>query len=155
MECLWGEAVSGNLIKPRKTSKRKQIENNEDTKNAGCMLSCFSHVWLFVTLWSVAHQTPLSMGFSRREYWIALLYPPPGDLPDPGTEPTSLTSPELAGGFFTTGTTWEACLLIFKFQQVFIDCLLNHRAHHANCWSWHKKVCPYSWEKWTLCLWTD
>ena len=72
-------------------------------------------------------------GILREEYWSGLPFPPPGDLPDPGTEPTSLTSPALAGGFFTTGTTWEACLLIFKFQQVFIDCLLNHRAHHANC----------------------
>ena len=61
-----------------------------------------------MTLWTVAHQTPLSMGFSRREYWIALLYPPPGDLPDPGTEPLSLISSALTGGFFTTCTTWEA-----------------------------------------------
>ena len=48
------------------------------------------------------------MGFSRQEYWSGLPCPPPGDLPNPGMEPTSLTSPTLAGGFFTTGTTWEA-----------------------------------------------
>ena len=49
-----------------------------------CMLSRFSGVWLFVTLWRVAHQAPLSMGFSRQEYWSGLPCPPPGDLPDPG-----------------------------------------------------------------------
>ena len=75
----------------------------------GCaVLSRFSHVQLFVTPWTAAHQAPLSMRFSRQEYWNGLPCPPPGDLPDPGMEPTSLRSPALAGGFFTTGTTWEA-----------------------------------------------
>ena len=58
-------------------------------------------------LWTVACQVPLSMGFSRKEYRIGLLCPPPGDLPDPGIEPTSLTLPALAGGFFTASTKWE------------------------------------------------
>ena len=48
------------------------------------------------------------MGFSRQEYWSGLPYSPPGDPPNPGIEPTSLESPALAGGFFTTSTTWEA-----------------------------------------------
>ena len=69
------------------------------------MLSHFSRVQPFVTLWTVAHQAPLSMGFSRQEYWSGLPYLPPGDLPDPGIEPTFLESPALAGGFFTTSTT--------------------------------------------------
>ena len=56
----------------------------------------------------VAHQAPLSMRFSRQEYWSRLPCPPLGDLPDPGIEPTSLTSPALVGGSFTTSTTWEA-----------------------------------------------
>ena len=55
-----------------------------------CMLSHFSHVQLFVTLWTIACQAPLSMGFSRQEYKSGLLCSPPGDLPDPGTEPTLL-----------------------------------------------------------------
>ena len=67
-----------------------------------CVLSCFSCVQPFVTLWTVAHQAPLSMGFSRQEYWSGLPYLPPGDLPDPGIEPTFLEFPALAGGFFTT-----------------------------------------------------
>ena len=74
-----------------------------------CMLSCFSHVQLFATLWTVTCQAPLSTGFSKQEYWSGLpCPPPPGDLPDPGIEPASLTSPELAGRFFTTNATWEA-----------------------------------------------
>ena len=63
---------------------------------------------LLVTPWTLAHQVPLSMGFSRQEYWSGLPCPPPGDLPNPGIEPTSLISPALAGEFFTTNVTWEA-----------------------------------------------
>ena len=73
-----------------------------------CVLSGFSHVQLFATLWTVARQAPLSRGVSREEYCNGLPCPPPGDLPDPGIEPASLTSPALAGGFFTTSATWEA-----------------------------------------------
>ena len=68
-----------------------------------CMLSRFSHVWLFVTLWSVACQVPLSMGFFRQEY---------GDLPDMGIKPTSLMSPKLGGRFFITFAIWEAQYLL-------------------------------------------
>ena len=68
-------------------------------------LSC---VRLFVTPWTVAPQAPLSMGFSRQEYWSGLPLPSPGGLPDPGIEPRSLVSPALAGGFFTTRATWQA-----------------------------------------------
>ena len=67
-------------------------------------LSC---VRLFETLWTVAHQFPLPMGFPRQEYWSVLTCPPPGDLPNTGIEPASLTSLALTGGFFTTSTTWE------------------------------------------------
>ena len=76
-------------------------------------LSCFTYVLLFVTLWTTAHQAPLSMGFSRQEYWSRLPCPPPGDLPDPGIKLASLMSPALAGGFFTTNT---ACTAQFKSQ---------------------------------------
>ena len=69
-----------------------------------CVLSCFSHVQLFATLCTVAHQAPLS----RQEYWNGLPFPSPGDLPNPGIEPKFLQSPALAGRFFTTSTTWEA-----------------------------------------------
>ena len=73
------------------------------------MLSRFSRVRLFVTLRTVAPQASLCMGFPRQEYWSGLPCPPPGDLPDPGIESPSLVSPALAGRFFTTRVTWEAC----------------------------------------------
>ena len=72
------------------------------------VLSHFSSVLLFVTLWTVAHQAHPSIGFSRQEYWSGLPCPPPGDLPDPGIKQASLLSPALAGRFFTTSTTREA-----------------------------------------------
>ena len=75
-----------------------------------CVLSHFSSVHLFAIPWTVACQAPLSLGFSRQEYWSELPCPPTGDLPDPGIESTSLMSPVLVGGFFTTTGTWEALM---------------------------------------------
>ena len=64
-----------------------------------CVLSHFSRVWLFVTLWTTDPQAPLSMGFSRQEHWSGVPCPPcEGDLPDPGMEPVSLKSPALEVG---------------------------------------------------------
>ena len=78
-----------------------------------CALSCFSHVRLFATLWTVAHQAPLSMGFfSRQEFWSGLPCPPPGDLPDSGIEHLPLRSPALVIGIFTTRATWEALFIM-------------------------------------------
>ena len=74
------------------------------------VLHHFSRIRLFASIWTVAHQAALSMGFSilqvRILEWVAC--PPSGDLPDPGIEPVSLMSLALAGGFFTTSATWEA-----------------------------------------------
>ena len=77
-----------------------------------CLLNHFSCVQLFLTLWIVAHRASLSMGFSRQEYQSGLPRPPPGDIPDPGIEPVSLTSPALASRFFTTSAIWEAQVYI-------------------------------------------
>ena len=66
-----------------------------------CMLSR-----LFGIPWTVAHQTPLSIGFSRQEYWSGLPCPSLGDLLDPGIKPSSLVSSALADRFFTTSATW-------------------------------------------------
>ena len=71
------------------------------------MLSRFSSVQLCATPWTTACQAPLSIGFSRQEYWSGLPCPPPGDLPDPEIEPMSLTAPAMAGKFFTTSATWN------------------------------------------------
>ena len=80
--------------------------------NLHSILCMFVHAqllsfWLFETPWTVAHQAPLSMGFSRKEYYSGLPFPSPEDLLDPGMEPVSHRSPALAGGFFTISTTWE------------------------------------------------
>ena len=72
------------------------------------VLSHFSSVGLFATLWAVACHAPLFMEFSGQEYWSRLPFPSPGDLPHPGIKPTSLKSLALAGRFFTTSTTCEA-----------------------------------------------
>ena len=70
--------------------------------NTHICVPSLSHVPLFATPRTVAHQAPLSMGFSRQEYWRGVPFPTPGDLPDPGVEPKSLSFPALAGRFFTT-----------------------------------------------------
>ena len=59
------------------------------THTRAYVLSCFSHVWLCGTLWTVACQTPLPMGFPRQEYWSGLPFPSPGDLSHPGIKPLS------------------------------------------------------------------
>ena len=56
-------------------------------------------------LWTIAHQSPLSMGLSRQEYWSGLPFPPPGGVPNSGIKLTSLMSPEVAGGFFATSAS--------------------------------------------------
>ena len=88
-------------------NKFKKVKQDGIILADNCAKS-LSRVQLFATLWTIAHQAPLFVGFSRQEYWSGLPCPPPGDLPDPGIEPTSLTSPALAGRFFTTSSTWEA-----------------------------------------------
>ena len=75
---------------------------------SSCVLNHFSHVRLSAPQGTVAHQVPLSMGFSRQEYWSELPCPPPENLYNPGIEPTSLMSPALADRFFTTSAPGEA-----------------------------------------------
>ena len=84
-------------------------------ENCACVLSCFSHFWLCVNLWTVALQTPLSLGFFRPVYQREFPCSSPGDLPHPGIEPPSLMSPALAGKFFTTSTIWE--VFLFSLHQ--------------------------------------
>ena len=73
-----------------------------------CCTQSLSRVRLFATPWTVAHQAPLSTGFSRQEYWSGLPCPPPRDLPHPGTEVS-----HTAGGFFSIWTTREAQLSLW------------------------------------------
>ena len=87
-----------------------------------CSLSCFSCVRVFATPWAVARQAALSMEFSRQEYWSGLPYTPPGDLPNPGIKPTSLTSPALAGGLSTTCATWAVVGRVNSLMRI-VPCL--------------------------------
>ena len=72
-----------------------------------CMFSWFSNIRLFAALWTVAHPTPLPVGFSRQEFWSGFPCPPRTDLPDPGIKPMFLVAPALAGRFFTTSAKRE------------------------------------------------
>ena len=87
------------------------------------MLSC---IQLFVTPWATACRAPLSIEFSRQEYWSELPVPSPADLPDPGIEPMSLASPALAGGFFTVEPPGKP---IDQYQNQASDIGTIHRAY--------------------------
>ena len=68
---------------------------------------------------SVAHKGPLSMGFSRQEYWSGLPFLSPGDLPNLGIKPAFLMSLALAGRLFTTSATWEACIYMYMYIYIY------------------------------------
>ena len=97
-----------------------------------CIRACvFSHVRFFGTPWTLAHQAPLSMGFSRQEYWSGLPCPPPGDLPDPGIQPAS---PASQADSLPTEPPWEAWLLTCV--------LLNHNSTSSQMGT------PAEWDVW-------
>ena len=85
-------------------------------------------------LWTVAHQAPLSLGFSRQKCWSELPFPPLGDLLNPGIKPVSLISPALTGRFFTTGATWEQAVVRPKVSQngLVVMELWNSRASYPD-----------------------
>ena len=108
-----GQEVEKTTEKPTKlqTGMAVGLGSRQANSHCACMPGHFSCVQLFVTLWTIACQPPLSVGFSSQEYWSGLPRSPPGGLPDPGIQLTCFTSPALAGRFFTTSTTWEALVL--------------------------------------------
>ena len=93
------------------------------------MLSHFSRVQLFATLWTITHQVSLSIEFSRQEYWSGLPCPSPEDLPNSGTEPVSVPS-ALADGIFIISATWEA---IKRSYQLINEWNLRKWAKDMNC----------------------
>ena len=119
-------------IFPKSAKKWRPLKSSKYIKS---LQSCLA-------LWdpgTVAHEAPLPRGFSRQEYWIALPCPSPGNLPDPGIEPTSLMFPALAGGFFKTSVTWEA---LSRSRPYLKDCQKRERlrqfpseAGHRARWS--------------------
>ena len=110
-----------------------------------CMLSHFSHVRPFATLWTVACYTSLSMGFSRQGYWSGLLFPSPGNVPNPGIKRASLMSPALARGLFTSSTTWKPQVKSLEglknVETMAVVLQYNEEAglHKYNAWA---MICP-------------
>ena len=108
-----------------------------------CVRVCcyFCHIRLYVTLWTVAHEAPLSMGYSRHEYWSGLPYPPPGGRSDPGIKPVSFMSLVSSGQFFTTSTTWEAPYKFtgFKYCKIFCNIKLAWNLWRQNTFLWKWK----------------
>lgn len=101
--------------------------------------SHFSHVQFFATLWIIARQTPLSIGFSRQEY---LPFPSPGKLPNPGIKLVSLKSPALTARFFTNSDTWED--LSYVWEPLFlIICIETKATAPALCFSFHIIRCVF------------
>ena len=131
------------------------------------MLSHVRHVRLFATLSPVASQAPLSMGFSRQEYWSRLICPPPGDLPDPGIKPWSPTMQAdslLSKPPGKHQTTSKKCWRFFSYNVTWFGgvnlsgCGL-WAAHHpstcvisSGCWWWEGWTCLCSQEPW--CCWS-
>ena len=86
-----------------------------------CVLSCFSHVWLFLTPWNLTLQAPLSMGFPRQEYWSGLPCPPPGYLHHPGSEAASPVIPAvLVDSLLLShwGTLFSISIMFYSFQCI-------------------------------------
>ena len=94
MDNLHGALFSAQICYPKLQAFNLLIGSTPDSACV-CGLCHFSCVCLFATPWTVARHAPLSMGFSRQEYWSGLPCPPPRDLPDPGIEPISPASPTL------------------------------------------------------------
>ena len=82
------------------------------------MFVCLCCVQLFLTMWTANCQVPLSMGFSRQQHWGGLLFPSPGDLPNPGIKPTSLVSPVLAGDCLRLGSPGKPNVSMYITQLI-------------------------------------
>ena len=109
----WPAAIHGITQRLNNNNNKViQTRNNDSLAFVCNMYACL--VRLFVILWTVAHQAPLSVGFSKHKYrWL----PPSRDLPNPGIKPKCLTSPALSGIFFITGTTQEAPTVVTNFSR--------------------------------------
>ena len=122
--------------------KSENYTSDADAKRSACMLSHFSNIWLFATLWTnpmdCSRQAPLSMGFPRQEYWSGLPFPPPGYLPHQGSNSCLLMSFALWGGFFTTKANWKAAKIRSKwetprFRRKKLSCILSNQLFFFFC----------------------
>ena len=101
----WG---SNSITIHQGTSMWQELSHTSHSVLIRTLRECAQSCPTLFHLLTVACQAPLSMGFSRQEYWTGLPFPPPGDLPNPRIKPASPVPPALAGGFFTHWATWEA-----------------------------------------------
>jgi len=123
-----------NTVKQNQVERRKICKKYQWFTWYVCVLSHFSYIQLFVTPWTVAHQAPLSMGFSRQTYQSGLPFPSPGHLPDPGIK---TASPALAGGLFVTRAPrkpliWYPLVLFTQEYIGELSVLRNTLAHKAS-----------------------
>ena len=92
--------LAGKIPRTEEPGGLKSMRSQSQTHSAHTVHTyMLNHVQFFVTLWTIAHQAPLSVGFSRQENWSGLPFSSPGNLPNPGIEPASLVSPALAPVF--------------------------------------------------------
>ena len=95
---------------------------------------------VFATPWTVARQAPLSLGFSRPEYWTRLPFPSPGDHHNPGTEPVTLVSSALVRGFFTTEPSGKPKVVRRSWSMSFLTHLPEKRSNSFDGWDWEKEL---------------
>ena len=119
-----------------------------------------AHVQLFANPWNAVHHAPLSIEFSRQEYWSGFPFPTPGDIPDPDIQPESTASPALVSRFFITDATWESHIYL-KFHLNPI----SQAASSSRDYSWHQEktfwllarafwgTTNYSWLNSFGCIW--
>ena len=115
----------------------------------GCA-QLFTHVWSFATPWVIACQAPLSMGFSKQEYWSGLPFPAPGDLLDPEIKSKPLLSPVLAGAFFTTEPPGKPSSTgqVYTIPVLFYKTLQSYKAIRGMPTQYSKNISPSQiWKK--------
>ena len=120
------------------------------------VLTCFSHIWLFGASWTVARQAPLSMGFSRQEYWSGLPLPSPGDLPGPGIEPMSVCLLHWQAGSLPLASPRKLSPEHIQQQMAFSsyvnhvnrmnNVIFNNKIAHILAYVWNSRVEPPMWQ---------
>ena len=127
-------------LRPRKHKKAVWLWQRTHPRNMLLLNRC-SHGWLFATIWTIARQAPLSMGFSKQENWSGSPCSSPGDLPHSGIKPASLASPALASRFFATSATWEASSQVWWLVIPDIPWLMDTSFQSLPVFPWPSSLC--------------